>query len=153
MYPLGVRWPRFYILTPYLHNVPDTPAHYFERPEDFPKYKQAIKDTNMLIRQIKQLVDDSKAQYLLMLLHDKSTIGNPDYTYIDHPDYIYKVLEETIKSKSILCFNLFKKIRQNAYQRQLFWRDDDHLNSAGCRFVAENIYQYLLDNNLLNNQD
>jgi hypothetical protein len=143
MYPFGVRWPHFYIRTTYSHKVPKNPVRFFNKPEKFPRYGQAVEKTKTLIRQFKELGDNNEVQYLLMLLHDKSNIEFPDYTY--------KLLEETIKKNNIVCLNLYEKIRYEHHQRQLFWKYDNHLNSNGCQFVAENLYRFLLDNKLLPN--
>ncbi len=141
MYPFGVRWPRFYILTTYSHNVPKDLAEFMEKPEEFPKYGQAIEDTKTLIRQFKELGDNNEVQYLLMLLHDKSDIEFPDYTY--------NLLDKTIEEDNIVCLNLYDKTRRESKQRRLFWKYDNHLNSNGCQFVAENLYRFLRDNKLL----
>lgn len=141
MYPLGVRWSHFYVLSNYSHKIPNNQAQFFKIPEKFPRYGQAIEHTRALIRQFKKLSDNNEVQYLLMLLYDKSNIEFPDYTY--------ELLEETIKENNIVCLNLYEKIRHERQKLQLFWKYDNHLNSHGCQFVAENLYRFLQKKKLL----
>jgi lysophospholipase L1-like esterase len=142
MYPFGIRWPHFYLMTTYSYKVPNSLDQYLSAPSYFPDYQKAVEKTKELIQRFKELADRNGIQYLLMSLYDKSSIKT-------YPNYINKLFGEVIRNSNIEYLNLFDTIHFESQKQQLFWKHDNHLNTTGCRLVAENLYQFLLNNKFL----
>jgi hypothetical protein len=132
LYPLGVRWPRDYMI-------------YANSGE--PRYtpEEALEKTKQLVRQFKTLADEHQIAYMMVFLHYEDTIRQGHNPY---PQMLRDVLTE----QGITYLDTYDAFKQAVDKRQLYWKYDPHITEEGCRLIAEVVADFLQQNRLIGSE-
>jgi hypothetical protein len=127
---LGITWPDHYILYAYRENK-KTPY----------TYKGAVEKTKKLLKKFKALADENQINYLMVFLHYEDIIrhgGNP-----------LNILRDFLEEQKMTYLDTYEPFKQAVDKRELYWKYDAHITEEGCRLIAENVADFLQQNNLL----
>ena len=109
------------------------------------------------ILRMEKLAEDNGSKLVIVMLPAKEQVywnivknylPNPnEYTY-DYPD---DVIMAFCGEKNLICFDLRPQFKEHALNNeQLFFPVDSHYNEEGNKLIANEIYKYFAENQILN---
>ncbi len=117
--------------------------------------KDGIFKTKESLLNIEKLSSSIGAQMVVLIMPSKEQVYShlisdkiPDFNEIDM-DYYTNIIDQICIENSLICLNLVPSFREESSNSQLFYGIDSHFNVDGNEFAAEEIYNFLQSEGLL----